>query len=42
MVIKSERIGTRVTPHIKNIIDEICKKESRSVSNLVNMIIKNI
>ena len=40
MAIKLERIGVRVTPHIKNILDEICKKDSRSISNLVNMVIE--
>lgn len=40
MLIKSERLGVRVTPEMKKSLDEICISENRSISNLVNMIIE--
>ncbi len=40
MAIKSERLGVRVAPDIKKLLDEICISENRTISNLVNMIIE--
>lgn len=34
-----EQIGCRVEPHIKKILDEIAKKEFRSIGNLAEKLI---
>lgn len=39
-MIKSERIGARVTVETKKKLDEICKRENRSISNVVGIAIE--
>ena len=40
MTIIVERLGVKVIPDIKNLLDVIYIKENRSISNLVNIIIE--
>lgn len=38
-MIKTERIGARITLETRKALEEICKRENRSMSNLLGMII---